>query len=73
MPVLLLAVLLSVLANASLGAQVSRVALGKGTTLLGEFSQIRGLRELPDGRVIVADRLEETVSVVDFTSGKRSP
>jgi hypothetical protein len=33
------------------------------------FSSIAGLRELADGRVIVADRLELAVRVVDFGSG----
>ena len=33
------------------------------------FSSIAGLRELPDGRAIVTDRLEKTVRLVDFAAG----
>lgn len=38
-------------------------------TLPHEFSQVRGLRELPDGRVLVTDRLEEQLGVADFAAG----
>jgi hypothetical protein len=34
-----------------------------------DFTQIRGARELPDGRVIVSDRLDKGVVVADFASG----
>lgn len=33
------------------------------------FSSIAGLRELSDGRVVVADRLERAVRIVDFGNG----
>ncbi|MEX0690936.1 MAG: hypothetical protein WD934_09790 [Gemmatimonadales bacterium] len=33
------------------------------------FSSLIGLRELPDGRVIIADRLEQTVALLDFRTG----
>jgi hypothetical protein len=33
------------------------------------FSRIAGVRELSDGRVIIADRLEQHVSFVDFATG----
>lgn len=36
--------------------------------LAQEFSQIRGVRELRDGRVLVTDRLEEKLWVADFAS-----
>lgn len=35
-----------------------------------EFSQVRGLRELPDGRVLIADRIEERVWIADLATGK---
>lgn len=35
-----------------------------------EFSSIRGVRELPDGRVLVADGIEEVVLVADLKTGK---
>lgn len=39
-------------------------------TLAGkEFSQIRGVSELTDGRVLVSDGLERSLYVVDFRSG----
>ena len=38
-----------------------------------EFSLIRGLRELPDGRVVVSDWIEEVVAVADFRSGSVRP
>jgi hypothetical protein len=38
-----------------------------------EFSLIRGLRELPDGRVLVSDWIEEVVAVADFRSGSVRP
>jgi hypothetical protein len=34
-----------------------------------DFTQIRGTRELPDGRVIVSDRLDKGVVVADFVRG----
>lgn len=34
-----------------------------------QFSLIRGLRELPDGRVLVSDWIEETVVAGDFRAG----
>lgn len=38
-------------------------------TLPHEFSQVRDVRELRDGRVLVADRLEEKLGVADFGKG----
>ncbi|MEO8296153.1 MAG: hypothetical protein ABI613_11610 [Gemmatimonadota bacterium] len=35
-----------------------------------EFSSIRGVRELPDGRVMVSDGIEEVVVVADLKTGK---
>lgn len=37
------------------------------------FSNLIGLRELSDGRVIVADRLEQSVVRLDFRSGDMTP
>jgi hypothetical protein len=34
-----------------------------------DFTQIRGTRELPDGRVLLSDRLDKGVVVADFTRG----
>ncbi|HJR34817.1 MAG TPA: hypothetical protein VJ817_07715 [Gemmatimonadales bacterium] len=38
-------------------------------TLAHEFTQLRGVRELPDGRLLVSDRLEPALYVVDMRSG----
>jgi hypothetical protein len=55
-----------------LGAQIAERrngTLGAADRIFGaSFSQIRGLRELPDGRVLVADRLDKGVVVIDFNT-----
>ena len=38
-------------------------------TLPHEFTQVRGFRELADGRVLLTDRLDEKLLVADFTGG----
>ena len=38
-----------------------------------DFTQIRGTRELSDGRVIVSDRLDKGVVAADFTRGTITP
>lgn len=38
-----------------------------------DFTQIRGARELPDGRVIVSDRLDKGVVVADFARSALTP
>ena len=45
------------------------VRLASPAVLPHEFSLIRGLRELPDGRVLVTDWTEEILSVADFRTG----
>ena len=42
-------------------------------TLSEEFSAIRGVRELRDGRVLVSDYLDQRVVVVDFAKGTLVP
>jgi hypothetical protein len=39
-------------------------------TVAHDFTQIRGLRELPDGHLLVSDRLEPAVYVVDLRGGR---
>jgi hypothetical protein len=55
----------------SLAAQTPRrVALGPAAaTLNAEFSQIANMRELSDGRVLVTDFREQSITVADFKSG----
>jgi hypothetical protein len=49
------------------GGVPAEVSLGKPERVFAEsFSQIRGLRELADGRVLISDRLDMGVVVLDF-------
>lgn len=51
-------------------ARVPRVELSKPDVSFPEpFSSIAGLRELPDGRVLVSDRLEIALRIVDLKAG----
>lgn len=53
-----------------LGARAQSVTLARPAAEFAEpFSFIRGLRELPDGRVLVADYLEDRVALVDLARG----
>ena len=71
-------ILLALLFSA-VGALLPRAVTAQERTLRspeavlpGEFSQIRGVRELRDGRVLVTDRIEERVIAADFASGKQT-
>ncbi len=57
--------------TAPLGAQsVEKVTLANPEATFPEpFSRIAGLRQLSDGRLVIADRLEQAVRYVDFKSG----
>ena len=51
-------------------AQTQQQSLGEPQTVFSEpFSRIVGLRELSDGRVLLADQVERHVSFIDFASG----
>ena len=57
----------STVASVPIVAQGPTRALGKPDTEYAEpFTQISGIRELRDGRVIVADVREKTVQLIDF-------
>src|SRR5512134_3432026 len=60
---------------ATLAAQtVPTTTLAKPDATFAEpFSSVAGLRELRNGRVIVADRLERTVSSIDLATGDITP
>ena len=62
-----------VLALAQGQAAPAATRLSSPDVLPHEFSLIRGLRELPDGRVLVSDWIEEVVAVADFRSGSVRP
>jgi hypothetical protein len=55
---------------ADAGAQAQRVALGRAEAVFDEpFDNVAAVRELRDGRVLVADPFGKTVSLVDFRRG----
>ena len=71
---LLSALLSAVVVQAQVSSVPREASLGKAERILSqEFTQIRGVRELPDGRVLVADRLDRGVVVVDFVAGTVRP
>ncbi len=52
-------------------AEMQQQNLGDAQAVFPEpFSRIVGLRELSDGRVLIADQLERQVSFIDFASGE---
>ena len=60
-------------AIAALGpAQPVEVSLGTRDAAIAEpFSDIVGIAELPDGRVVVSDRVDKSYFIADFRSGQR--
>jgi hypothetical protein len=71
---LLSALLSAAVVQAQVSSVPREVSLGKAERVLSqEFTQIRGVRELPDGRVLVADRLDRGVVVVDFVANTVRP
>jgi hypothetical protein len=70
MPVLFL--FIALMQGATPGLQPA--SLGNPERVLAvDFTQVRGLRELPDGRVIISDRLDRGVVLADFRSGAITP
>ena len=63
--------ILSVVALLQAGTpQVPRVEFTKpAVTVDAEFSQIRGVRELSDGRILVSDRIEQKVMAINPRTG----
>ena len=52
--------------------QVREVSLGKRTATVKEpFSDAVGMTELRDGRIVVTDRIEKAVWLIDFATGDR--
>ncbi len=62
------ALLLSLPAAPPARAQTA-ISLHATESLKEPFSLLRGLRELPDGRLLVTDWIEERVALVDFAAG----
>jgi hypothetical protein len=66
----LLAVLVAAAPAALRSQSVPRVSLGRAEAQLNEpFDNVTAVRELSDGRVIVADRFARTVTLADFRAG----
>ena len=58
------------MATVPASAQVpARSLAGPEATFAEPFSSIAGIRELSDGRVLVSDRLESAVRLIDFSRG----
>ena len=67
---MLLAAALSAVPIASSAQSVPRATLGRAEAQLPDpFDNVTAVRELSDGRVIVADRFAKTVTLADFRSG----
>jgi hypothetical protein len=66
-----LATLILVAAASSVSAQSApTVTLSQRDARFAEpFSSLAGIRELADGRLVVSDRLEQSLSVIDFRTG----
>jgi len=70
-PVILTGLPVLLLATAASGQQVPELRLTKADARFPhEFSTISGLRELPDGRVLVTDGIDETLLRLDLKAGK---
>lgn len=64
------AILLAVVSTAQ--DRVPEVALGERVAAIAEpFSDAVGMAELPDGRVVVSDRVERVYAIADFSTGQR--
>ncbi len=51
--------------------QMNTRSLGSAeAALTREFSQVRGIHELADGRVLITDRIDEQLFVADFATGR---
>ena len=67
---MLICVLLSPLGLPLAEAQVGEHSLGEPDAMFPQaFSLIQGVRELEDGRVLIADPLEQVLAILDFDAG----
>jgi hypothetical protein len=70
----MIATCLVVALSAATQGRTAEVTLGTRNAVISEpFSDAVGMAELPDGRVIVSDRIERTFTLVNFTTGERRP
>jgi hypothetical protein len=66
--------LLSVVGVTAAAQSVPTTIITKPDAVFAEpFSSVIGLRELGNGRVVVSDRLEKTVAIIDFATGDVTP
>jgi hypothetical protein len=61
----------SILLLSATGVRAATVSLQLQQTFREPFSLVRGVAELSDGRVLVADQREVSVYVADFRTGQR--
>lgn len=66
------ALVVAVARSAAQEPEVVLLVAGR-TTLQQSFSDLSGLHELPDGRVLVGDRRERAIRLIDFERGTVSP
>lgn len=57
------------LPSASVSQDVPTTSPEPGAVFAEPFSRISGLREMPDGRLLIADRTEQLVAMLDFAHG----
>jgi len=63
------AAMVALIARPAPGQVPTHTLSGPEATFGDPFSSIAGLRELSDGRVLISDRLESAVRLIDFSSG----
>jgi hypothetical protein len=65
-----IALLTLAVANPAFAQTVPTTKLGRPDAAFPEpFSRVMGVRELPDGRLVISDNLEKNVALLDFASG----
>lgn len=70
----IVATFLLLLGGGAAAQKAPRTVLSKPDASFPEpFSSVIGLRELADGRVVIADRLEQTVSILTLADGDLTP
>jgi len=68
------AAVLMMVAGGAAAQQPPRTVLSKPDATFPEpFSSVAGLRELADGRVVLSDRLEQTVAILSLAAGDLTP
>ena len=70
----LISLILVAVASTASAQSAPTVTLARSDARFAEpFSSLAGIRELAGGRLVVSDRLEQSVSVIDFRTGTMTP